>query len=232
MDGLDRVELAADSLGDFAIQFPRICVAWGIEAKLFQDYTRSGSDSRNKSVCGYTIPVPLVDASDATGKSDQQLGDAVRYIAIQGATPDQVQELKILHNELGKSKDPVDQERARSRAEAFLFDRLQSFPETLGLFKLNDRIDIPFHQGSMEVDLVTHQYKIAIEVDGYYHFCNEGAYRRDRRKDFLLQKHGYIILRCLATEVVSNLEEIFERILDAIRIRQESTVRRDYEQER
>ena len=81
----------------------------------------------------------------------------------------------------------------------------------------------------MEVDLVTHQYKIAIEVDGYYHFCDEEAYRRDRRKDFLLQKHGYVILRCLATEVVSNLEEIFERILDAIRIRQESAVRREDE---
>ena len=97
------------------------------------------------------------------------------------------------------------------------------------MFKLNDHIGVPFHQGTMEVDLVNHQYKIAIEVDGYYHFRNEDAYRRDRRKDFLLQKHGYIILRCLANEVVSNLEEIFERILDTVRLRKESAMRRDDE---
>ncbi len=217
---IDQMELAAEMLGEFALLFPQICIAWGMETECFLAYSKFGRDSRGKSVCNNPISVPLLDASAAIDKHDHDFESTLRYMAHKGATLDQAQELESLHDSLRRAKDFRGEEKARSKAETFLFDRLQSLPETAGLFVLNDRLNIPFYQGTMEVDLVNRKHKIAVEVDGYYHFCDPEAYRRDRRKDFLLQRHGFIIIRCLASEVVSDLENIFDRILDAISIRQ------------
>ena len=47
-----------------------------------------------------------------------------------------------------------DHDRARSASEAFLFHRLESLPETTGLFRLNAKLPIPFDGWSeMEIDL-------------------------------------------------------------------------------
>ena len=56
----------------------------------------------------------------------------------------------------------------------------------------------------------------AVEIDGYYHFQNPDSYRRDRRKDMELQKHGYLVVRVLAEDVVCRLEEVLETILAAV----------------
>ena len=71
----------------------------------------------------------------------------------------------------------------------------------------------------MEIDLLVRGARVAVEIDGYYHFHDPEAYRRDRRKDMQLQHAGYFIVRCLADDVVSRLEEIFEPILAAVRRR-------------
>ena len=42
-------------------------------------------------------------------------------------------------------------------------------------------------------------------LDGEQHFANPDAYRCDRRKDALLQQHGYFVLRFLACDVASVL---------------------------
>jgi Protein of unknown function (DUF559) len=112
---------------------------------------------------------------------------------------------------------PVVDDRARSEAERFLFERLESLPATAGLFELNSALDIPFGPGrSMEVDLASDALQLAIEVDGYYHFQDEEAYRRDRRKDFLLQSRGYLVVRVLAEDVVRRLEDVLALILEAV----------------
>ncbi|EKE08656.1 MAG: hypothetical protein ACD_17C00064G0001 [uncultured bacterium] len=49
----------------------------------------------------------------------------------------------------------------------------------------------------MEVDLLCMDAQLAIELDGAQHLGNAEAYRRDRRKDALLQENGYTVLRCL-----------------------------------
>jgi very-short-patch-repair endonuclease len=111
--------------------------------------------------------------------------------------------------------DAVD--RARSAAERFLFERLESLPETAGLFRLNARPG--FRSGSvhaLEVDLLAESLRLAVEVDGYYHFRDADAYRRDRRKDLELQRRGYLVVRVLADDVVRRLEEILETILDLV----------------
>jgi len=167
----------------------------------------------------------VVEMSDTIAKLDQDYRASLEYVVRTGATPDQVQELENLSNCLREARDERELERARSKAERFLYDRLECIPGTVGLFKLNDRLNIPFHQGTMEVDLLNRRHRIAIEVDGYYHFSEPEAYKRDRRKDYLLQKHGFFVIRCLATEVVCNLEEIFFRISEVISMRQEPTGR-------
>ena len=52
-----------------------------------------------------------------------------------------------------------------------------------------------------------------IELDGGQHLANADAYRRDRRKDALLQEHGYFVLRFLAEDVGKRLDLVLDAIL-------------------
>ena len=52
-----------------------------------------------------------------------------------------------------------------------------------------------------------------IELDGAQHLDGEEAYRSDRRKDQLLQEHGYFVLRFLATDVSQRLDAVLDSIL-------------------
>jgi very-short-patch-repair endonuclease len=112
---------------------------------------------------------------------------------------------------------PTDQARARSASEAFLFQRLQSLPETTGLFRLNIKLPIPFDGWSeMEVDLFCSELKLAVEIDGPQHLADPQAYRCDRRKDALLQENGCLILRFLADDLGKHLDATLDAILRAI----------------
>ena len=107
--------------------------------------------------------------------------------------------------------------RARSASEAFLFQRLETLPETRGLFQLNATLPIPFDQrGQMEVDFLCAGRRLAIEIDGPQHLADPDAYRRDRRKDALLQENGYLVLRFLAEDLGGRLDEILDAILRAV----------------
>jgi hypothetical protein len=54
---------------------------------------------------------------------------------------------------------------------------------------LNAELPIPFDGWStMEVDLLSRQLRVAVELDGPQHLAGAVAYRRDRRKDRLLQE--------------------------------------------
>ncbi len=104
--------------------------------------------------------------------------------------------------------------RARSASEAFLFRRLESLPETTGRFRLNALLPIPFDgAGQMEVDFLCATQKLVIELDGAQHLSDPEAYRRDRRKDRLLQQHGYFLLRFLTEDVGKHLDLVLDTIL-------------------
>ncbi len=108
-------------------------------------------------------------------------------------------------------------ERARSATEAFLYRRLESLPATAGLFRLNSSLPIPFNSaGQMEIDLLCAELQLAIELDGPQHLSDLEAYRSDRRKDALLQEHGYFVLRFLAEDVGKHLDGILDSILRAL----------------
>ncbi|MGC8540543.1 MAG: DEAD/DEAH box helicase family protein, partial [Phycisphaerae bacterium] len=110
---------------------------------------------------------------------------------------------------------------ARSATEAFLFRRLESLAQTTGLFRLNIRLPIPFDAMSqMEVDLLCRQAGIVIEIDGPQHLNDRDAYRRDRRKDQLLQENGYLVLRFLAEDIGKQLSQVLDTILRAMAARQ------------
>jgi len=107
--------------------------------------------------------------------------------------------------------------RARSATEAFLYRRLETLTETAGKFQLNAELPIPFDGwGRMEVDLLCERLRIAIELDGGQHLGDPDAYRRDRRKDALLQENGYLVLRFLAEDVGKNLDQVLDVILRAL----------------
>ena len=108
-------------------------------------------------------------------------------------------------------------DRARSASEAFLYQRLETLPETTGKFRLNVDLAIPFDGwGRMEVDLLCAPSRIAIELDGGQHLGDMDAYRRDRRKDALLQENGYLVLRFLAEDVGKYLDQVLDAILRAL----------------
>jgi very-short-patch-repair endonuclease len=111
------------------------------------------------------------------------------------------------------------QSRARSMAEQRLFDLLQADLITRGLFELNARMPFTFGPGQAEVDLVCSALRLAVEVDGYHHFQQSDAYRRDRRKDVLLQHHGYLVSRHLAEDVVERSGEVVRSIQELVKRR-------------
>jgi superfamily II DNA or RNA helicase/very-short-patch-repair endonuclease len=107
--------------------------------------------------------------------------------------------------------------RARSASEAFLFRRLQTLPATTGRFRLNAELPISFDgNGKMEVDLLCAETGVAIELDGAQHLADAEAYRRDRRKDALLQQNGYFVLRFLAEDAGKRLDQVLDSILAAL----------------
>jgi very-short-patch-repair endonuclease len=115
---------------------------------------------------------------------------------------------------------PADAEgasRARSSSEAFLYRRLETLEGSRQQFRLNAELAIPFDgRGRMEVDLMCEDSRLAIEVDGALHLGNAEAYRRDRRKDRLLQEHGYTVLRFLAEDLAKDLETVLDTILRSL----------------
>lgn len=98
------------------------------------------------------------------------------------------------------------------RATRLAVDRPEEVPRTAGKFCLNGELPIPFDgRGRMEVDLLAAEMRLAIEVDGAQHLEPE-AYRRDRRKDLLLQENGYLVLRFLAEDIGTRLDEVLDAI--------------------
>ncbi len=57
---------------------------------------------------------------------------------------------------------------------------------------------------------------MAVEFDGPQHLSYLVAYRRDRRKDRVLQEHDYFVLRFLAEDVGKDLATVLDAILRAV----------------
>ncbi len=151
----------------------------------------------------------------------EHYADSIRRLVRDGASPAvsrrYVEAVEVCEPPL-PAEDPT---RAKSAAEAFRFSRLESLEESAGEFELNGYPGFAFGRLPAEVDLLAAGPRIAVEIDGYYHFRDSEAYRRDRRKDLLLQQNGFLVIRFLAEDVVEHLEEILDTILSELRSRRE-----------
>ena len=120
----------------------------------------------------------------------------------------------FVHATRSSADDAVGAERARSASEAFIYRRFETLPTLKGLFRLNALLPIPFDdRGQMEVDLLCEKAKLVIEIDGGQHLGDAAAYRRDRRKDVLLQTQGYLVLRFLADDLGRELDSVLDTVL-------------------
>jgi very-short-patch-repair endonuclease len=72
----------------------------------------------------------------------------------------------------------------------------------------------------MEVDLLCADSRVVVELDGAQHLADAVAYRRDRRKDHLLQENGYLVLRFLSGDVGKDLNAVLDAILRSLAHRQ------------
>ena len=116
-----------------------------------------------------------------------------------------------------------DSDRVRSASEAFLLRHLERAPATRGRFRPNVKLSIPFcERGDMEVDFLDADARIVIELDGPQHLADEDAYRRDRRKDALLQENGYLVLRFLAEDLGTRLDAVLDQVQRALANRMKS----------
>jgi hypothetical protein len=114
--------------------------------------------------------------------------------------------------------------RARSATESFLHRRLETLEETKGRFGVNVALPIAFDgRSALEVDLLCADCRVAVELDGAQHLGDPAAYRRDRRKDQLLQENGYLVLRFLAEDVGKDLDLVLDAILRALSHRKSSS---------
>ena len=160
------------------------------------------------AVPGWPVEVPL--PVDPEWKNEYAA--TVRRLVRDGVDAPLAKLFAHVAREVDPSSKGID--RARSATEAFLYRRLETLPETAGCFRLNAELPIPFDGwGRMEVDLLCMDARLVIELDGGQHLANADAYRRDRRKDALLQEHGYFVLRFLAEDVGMRLDAVLDQIL-------------------
>ena len=105
--------------------------------------------------------------------------------------------------------------RARLSTMRVLFDALARDPRTRGRFELDGKVttaDGP----TIDVALVAHADRIAVELDAWYHFHDPEGYRRDRVQDTRLQRAGYFVLRFPAEDVDDRLASTIEHLAIAL----------------
>ncbi len=184
---------------------------------------------RGYEAIGYTIllpasaipgwPAEVVLPSDPVWKRDYS--GSVRRLVRDGVGPPLAS--LFVHAARTVPPDAEGAARARSGTEAFLYRRLETLPETKGRFGLNVALPIAFDgMGSLEVDLLCADARLAVELDGGQHLADPVAYRRDRRKDQLLQENDFLVLRFLAEDVGKELDSVLDAILRSLSNRRRS----------
>jgi hypothetical protein len=214
------------AVGPVAVQWatsvPAVPIAVVVPAVVWDDFLTAAPESRAKALlregelAAHGIDPVMVERTLSEAGAT---GSAVRALARIG--PDAVlveSAVGVVRATAAPPPTLADDDRARSAAERFLFAFLESLPETAGRFELNASLDFPFGPRPAEVDLLCRASRIAIELDGYFHFLAPDGYRRDRTKDWELQRRGYLVLRFLAEDVFPRLEMIRDRILDALTV--------------
>jgi very-short-patch-repair endonuclease len=105
--------------------------------------------------------------------------------------------------------------RARHSTMRVLFEALARDPRTRGRFQLDSKVTAA-EGPAIDVALVAHAERIAVELDAWYHFHDPEGYRRDRVQDARLQRAGYFVLRFPAEDVDDRLASTIEHLAIAL----------------
>jgi very-short-patch-repair endonuclease len=226
------VEQALQAAAALAVALPQLSVGMAVNRETLDLVFRTAGESRALALAREgTILLPSVGEGDLlhevaqAGLTSATTSFAIAEVTRRGADKELAGRLVDVARAVANLDvdDEVTNDRARSLAEQFLHDLLESHPMTTGLFKLNGPLDFPFGRKQAEVDLLAPGLRLVIELDGrYWHLSNLDAYRRDRRKDWELQRRGFLVLRFLAEDVVCRLQDIWDTILTAVTERLQS----------
>jgi hypothetical protein len=204
----------------WAARVPPVPIAVAVSRQEWDEFVATVPESRAKAILREgEVGIPIFDTAtiERMLSTAGAVEDTIDAIAASGADAALVESaVAAVRATTAHPSTQAEDDRARSAAEAFLFQFLDSLPETAGRFELNAALDFRFGPGPAEVDLLCRCPRIAIELDGYFHFLAPDGYRRDRTKDWELQRRGFVVLRFLAEDVIPQLESIRDRILDAL----------------
>jgi hypothetical protein len=216
----DDLAAIAQVAASWAVQVPAVPSAVAVPAEVWAKYLAAPLNSRAKALLREgELVVPLLDTATVE-RTLAGAGSPASVAAVFGANGVDAELVEaavaVVRATVAPAQSEAASDRARSAAERFLFEFLESMPETAGKFELNATLDFRFGPRPAEVDLLCREPRIALEIDGYYHFQEAAGYRRDRAKDWELQKRGYLVLRFLAEDVIPQFELIRDRLLDAL----------------
>jgi hypothetical protein len=206
----------------WVMRVPAVPIAVAVPPRVWDEFVATAPESRTKALLREgELKVPVFDAATVEHSLTEAgaVGSAVTAVTANGADAALLESAvdAVRATAAPPTTQPED-DHARSAAERFLFEFLESLPETAGRFELNVALDFRFGLRAAEVDLLCQSPRIAIELDGYFHFLSPDSYRRDRTKDWELQRRGFVVLRFLAEDVIPQLEIIRDRILDALNV--------------
>jgi hypothetical protein len=220
-DPVNWIDGAARTLTGLTMYARCVPVALAIERSDLERYLSTARESHATALVreGLVTINSLTEEEIGERLRTPELTGPIRRLAVDGANADLVEDFR---RAAAAAAEPSTADGARSEAERFLYARLESLSATAGLFVMNAEMDFTFGRGKAELDFVARSLKIAIEVDGWFHFQDPEAYRRDRRKDWELQRRGYLVLRFLAEDVVSKLEDVLDAILTGVAWRRET----------
>ena len=216
------------SVGNVAAKWtmrtPAVPIAVAVPTEVWDEFLTTAPESRAKALLREgEVSVPAMDTATVKRTLSEAgvVGSALAAVAAKGADAALVEAaIAAVRATVAPPTNEIEDDRARSAAERFLLEFLESLPETAGRFELNAALDFRFGPRPAEVDLLCRSLRIAIELDGYFHFLKPGGYRRDRTKDWELQRRGFVVLRFLAEDVIPQLEMIRDRILEAVTVTQ------------
>jgi len=193
-----RLERSATAVVTLVEAAPLLPVSLCVDASTWSAYERDGTQSHAKDVLSAGL---VVRASEPAQREHEPLRQHARATLAEAKS---------------HPRDREADSRARSAVEQLVYEALQTNPYTRDRFQLNGTLDVFFGSRRLEVDLLDRAGGVALEIDGYYHFRDPEAYRRDRAKDLLMQRNGLLVVRALACDAVEALDELVARIVDLV----------------
>jgi very-short-patch-repair endonuclease len=205
--------------GAFAERFPKLPVAVGVTADVWSEFGSKPPTTRAEAILREgEVAIPALGRDEvarrlAVGGLPEPAAEALAQTADDVAFVEEVVAAFRDHAAAPATKE--DDDKARSAAERYVFARLEDLDETRGRFRQNEVQTFSSGRTS-EIDLICHDPKVAIEIDGYFHFRNDQDYRNDREKDWELQRLGYVVLRFLAGDATRHWDVVRDRIFAAL----------------